>query len=95
MVIKRTVNGVEMEFKLTDMEMYEAYNEQQHDYDCQDIDVVFDYKEYGFNDIECNDIIEEMAYRMRRYIDKYDCDFAYARDEAINDVLREHGKEAV
>lgn len=38
MTIKRIVNGVEMEFELTDQEMFLAYEERQHYYDVQDID---------------------------------------------------------
>lgn len=95
MKIRRSINGENMEIELTQAEMWSAYEEQQHKFDMSDIDCVFDYKEYGFSEAEAEHVIAEMAYRMRRYIDKYDCDFAYARDEAISDVLREHGKEAV
>ena len=92
MKIKRTINGIEMEFELTHAERWDAYEEAQHEFDKSDIDAVFDYKEYEFDESEADDLIDEMAYRMRRYIDKYDCEFCYARDEAIRDVVREHGK---
>lgn len=93
MTIKRNVNGIEMEFELTRAERWDAYEEAQHEFDKSDIDAVFDREEYGVSESEANDLIDEMAYRMRRYMDKYDCEFGYARDEAIQDVLREHGKQ--
>lgn len=92
MTIKRNVNGVEMEFELTRAERWDAYEEAQHEFDKSDIDAVFDREEYGINESEADDLINEMAYRMRRYMDKYNCDFGCARDEAIRDVVREHGK---
>ena len=95
MKIRRSINGENMEIELTQAEMWSAYEEQQHKFDISDIDAVFDYEEYGFSEAEADGIIEEMACRMRRYIDKYDCDLAYARDEAISDILEEHGKEAM
>jgi hypothetical protein len=90
MTIKRNVNGIEMEFELTRAERWNTYEEVQHEFDKADIDAVFDREEYGINESEADDLIDEMAYRMRRYMDKYDCDFEYSRDEAIKDVLRNH-----
>jgi hypothetical protein len=96
MTIKRNVNGIEMEFELTDTELYDAYEEKQHKYDNDAIDDYFcswddeDIKEeYGLTRTELEELYDEMSQRMRRYIDKYDCSWDYARDEAINDVLRE------
>lgn len=92
MTIKRNVNGVEMEFELTRAERWDVYEEAQHEFDKSDIDAVFDREEYGVSESEADDLIDEMAWRMRKYIDKYDCHWDYARDEAIQDVLREHRK---
>ena len=37
MTIKRMINGVEMEFELTQHEMWGAYREQEHEFDKEDI----------------------------------------------------------
>jgi len=95
MTIKRTVNGIEMEFELTRAERWDAYEEAQHEFDKSDIDTVFDREEYGISESEADDLIDEMAYRMRRYMDKYNCDFVYSRDEAIKDVLRNYMRHVV
>lgn len=94
MKIKRIVNDIEMEFELTGIELYNAYSEQQHNFDKADVeDILCDEDEvwlkerYNKTKEEVFDSIDEIAYRMRRYIDKYDCDWSYARDEAINDIL--------
>ena len=96
MTIKRLVNGEVMEFELTQLEMYDAYEEQQHKFDIQDIDGFFcSYdndeciQEYGFSRTEIETIYEDMADRMRRYIDKYDCSWDYSRDTAIQEILNE------
>jgi hypothetical protein len=96
MTIKRTVNGVEMEFELTDRELFDAYEEQQHKFDIQDIDGFFCcydndecIREYGFSRAEIETMYEDMADRMRRYIDKYDCSWDYSRDTAIQEILNE------
>lgn len=96
MIIRRLVNGEVMEFELTQLEMYDAYEEQQHKFDIQDIDGFFcSYnddecvQEYGFSRAEIETMYEDMANRMRRYIDKYDCSWNYSRDTAIQEILNE------
>ena len=98
MTIKRVVNGTEMEFELTSLEMWEAYNEQEHEYDIDDIKDRFDgigsaadiAEVYDMPWTEIEPLIPEMAYRYRRYMEKYSDDWVYQRDEAIADVLSEH-----
>ena len=68
MTIKRTVNGVEMEFELTRAERWDAYEEAQHEFDKSDIDAVFDREEYGISESEADDLIDEMAYRICRQV---------------------------
>lgn len=94
MKIKRTIDGREYEFELTHDEMYNAYYEQQSRFDLVDVS-------YYFEDLSDEDIInrfhktrseieplyEEIACTMRRYIDKYDMDWFYAREEAVTEVL--------
>lgn len=97
MTIRRLVNGVEMKFELTSRELFDAYEEQQHKYDIQDIDDFFCWcnddeciqEYYGFSRAEIETMYEDMACRMRRYMDKYDCTWDYSRDTAIREVLDE------
>lgn len=100
MKIKRTINGIEMEFELTTNEMRDAYHEQQHKYDVEDVECVF----YGMDVAEISDIydtswanieplIPEMARRYREYMDEYSDDWIYKINEAIADVLAEHREE--
>lgn len=95
MTIKRTVNGTELEFQLTDDELSNAYFEQQFNFDVQDVrDAVIGWEDddvigvYGINTETFMKLSDEMAIEMRRNIDKYDMDWDYARDEAIRDVVR-------
>lgn len=100
MTIKRIVNGVEMEFELTNLELYNAYAEQQHNFDRLDVLGYLNefsdeqlVNDYGMTRVEAEMLIDDMADRMRRYMDKYECDWSYARDEAVSEILNEN-KEA-
>lgn len=94
MKIKREINGNMVEIELTRGELYEAYLEKQNDFDRQDIEDVF----YSFDDDELEDMygmtraeieekIPEIAHEMRRNIDKYDMQWQYARDAAIEEII--------
>lgn len=95
MKIKRVVNGTEMEFELTQQEMFNAYEERQHYYDVQDIDAYLGGMEddelmenYGLTRVEVEDAYDVIADRMRDYIDRSDNDsWCYARDIAIDEVI--------
>ena len=96
MTIKRNVNGVKMEFELTDRELFDAYMAQQHKFDLEDISNYFFgvedadlLEDYGFIRVELEAMYEDMANRMRRYMDKYDCTWDYSRDTAIQEILDE------
>ena len=100
MIIKRTIYNMEVETKLTQSELLEAFREQQHKFDIQDIDDFFCcyedeecVQEYGFSRAEIKAMYEDMADRMRRYIDKYDCSWDYSRDTAIQEILNERKAE--
>jgi len=101
MVIKRTINGMNLSIELTPAEMLDAYMEQQWAFDIQDVINYADMfsedefeEEVGCTYKEFCDMKEEIAYEMRRNMDKYDMDFVYARDEAVQNVISRH-KEAV
>ena len=89
MKIKRTVGNKEVEFELTDAELYDAYKEAQHIFDKDDIlNWIWDWDDEYFVE-HCitkkamEDFADAMADKMRHYIDKYDNTWDYARDEAI------------
>lgn len=94
MVIKRTFNNTEYSIKLSPEEMTQAYFEQQNIYDIED---VVSYAE-TFSNEDLIDLCggtyseilsrkEEIADKMRRYIDKYGMEWSYAREEAVRDVI--------
>ena len=99
MTIIRIINGVETEIELTDRELWEAFEEEQHKCDIADIDTVFDEVEddelmetYGKTLAELEELKEAMAYRYRKYRNEYDESWINDRDEAIRYVLMENEK---
>lgn len=102
MKIKRLVSGKEQEFELTADELYAAYREQEFKFDRADVadyflafDNEYIEEEYGMTTKEVESKFNEIAYEMRRNIDKYDMDWTYARDEAIETILRKVVQEVV
>ena len=94
MKIKRKIDGKEFEFELTNDELWNAYEEQQHKYDLDDVDTQFCFytdeelmNTYHKTREEIKKLYPDIAYEMRRLMDKYDVDMEYARDEAIDYVL--------
>lgn len=95
MKIERNINGVKFFFELLPDELLDAFYEQRDKFDIEDI---ISYGEemtaaelqstYGCTYKEFLEHKEEMAERMRRNMDKYDMDFATAREWAINDVMK-------
>ena len=102
MKIVRVINGVETEIELTDRELWEAYEEEQHKCDIADIDNYFeDYNDEDFAYLmetykvtreKIEELKEAMAYRYRKYRDNYDESWINDRDEAIRYVLMENEK---
>lgn len=94
MTITREIDGKVREIALTPSEIYGAYVVQQFEFYRGDIEDLIcglndeDVKEcYGVSTQEFKDLIDDMAYEMRRQIDKYDVTWEYARDEAIRTVI--------
>lgn len=99
MTIIRTINGIETEIKLTDRELWEAFEEEQHKCDLSDIDNAFEdltddelIEDYGVTREKIEELKEAMAYRYRKYRDNYDESWIGDRDEAIRYVLMENEK---
>lgn len=93
MKIKRVVNGTEMEFELTYSEMWDAYMEEQHNCDREDVLTAFDYMDeedmiatYGVTMGEIEPLVDAMAYRYRKYMEMDDS-WGYNREEAIRYIL--------
>lgn len=100
MKIKRKVGRQEMEFELTDHELFDAYYEQQFIFDYEAVrgffesfsdDKLKDY--YGMPFAKLEPYFEAVATEMRRQMDKYDVDYEYALTEAISSELPERGEE--
>lgn len=100
MKIKRTINGQEYEFQLTQQELYSAYSEQEHQYDQEDIRGEFEeqepweiYGNYGIAAKYLSELVPQMAYEKRRLIDKYGMNWETACGEAIRTVVSDYKQE--
>ena len=81
-------------YELTPAELLSAYEEQQHVWDvsyCKSkIDSYDDesfQEEYGVSKEEGSSNLDDIAYEMRRQVNKYDLNEDYARDCAFMEVL--------
>ena len=93
MTIKRVLYNMEVELKLTDLELWEAYVEEQHKCDLSDIDNAFEDMDndelmeiYGATKEEIEPLKDAMASRYRRYRDE-DEGLIDDRDYAIRYVI--------
>lgn len=85
MKIIRTVNGQEMTFELTDIELFNAYEEKQRMYDVEDVEIVAESE-----DIELtNEQIQEAAEWYRHYRANSES-WTYSVREAITRVLEDY-----
>lgn len=94
MTVTREINGSTVEIQLTDHELYLAFEEQQHTYDCYDCEDLIDglseeevQECYGVSPGQFKALVDEMATEKRRNMDKYDMSWDYARDEAVRTVI--------
>lgn len=77
MIIKRTIDGVEHSFELTNRELYDAFVEQEHRFDFSDAESILDKREYTPEQFEA------IVWETRRQMDKYNLSFNYALEEAV------------
>ena len=96
MIIRRTINKTQIGIELTADELHEAYKEQQHKYDVsaienygQMIEPEYMLEEIGCTYEEFESMKEDMAYEMRKLIDKDDYNWDYARSEAVDNIIKE------
>lgn len=94
MEIKREIDGKSYVFKLTERELYEAFSEQEHRFDCDDVrDMLYAFEDvdlvesYGADAEEILESLDDIAYEMRRQMNKYGVDMDFAREEAIRAVM--------
>ena len=101
MKIKREINGTVHEFELTSNELFEAYYEQEHKFDVDDMEDLicgleneYVLEVYGVSAERFRELEPEMAYEKRRLMDKYDMAWNDARDEAVDRILEKYQCEA-
>lgn len=94
MKIKRIIDGKEFEFELTPQELYDAFAEQQFQYDLSIVRYYFeDYsdddikEEYGRTRNELEACFEDIAVELRRNMDKYEMSLEYALPTAVSEVV--------
>lgn len=69
MKIKRIINGVTYEFELTNSERFDAYIEQEHEWDVDYVRNEWDNEDLDPEERES--MVEDVAYEMRRQVNKY------------------------
>jgi len=99
MTITRNVNGIVMTFELDPTELREAYSEQQHLFDIQDVEDFLDcyeddlYEQYSVTREEFQSLIPAIADETRRFQDKYGFYWDYARSDAADKIVGEYVDE--
>ena len=95
MKIKRIVDGVEHEFELTEQERFDTYCEQEHIWDADYVRNIYgeEIEQMCKTEAEIDAFIEDIAYEMRRLVDKYGVGEEYALDEAFEDVMGQSEEE--
>ena len=95
MKIQRTINGTTFNIELLPEELITAYYEQQKKFDIEDVisfGEAYSNEElmdsYGCTFQELLNNKKTIAAVMRKYIDKYDMEWSYAREEAVHDVIK-------
>lgn len=95
MVIKRQIDGRSVDIELSPSELCDAYYEQEHKYDMEDVENRFDdmddedFAEHGITREYAEAHISEITYNKRRNMTKYDMSWEYALDETINSFWEE------
>lgn len=84
MTIKRIINGIIVEIKLTEHEMWDAYREQEHEFDMEDVRHWLEEDEQELTDEQ----IDDAAYWAREWMDDNDT-IAEIRWNIIDDAIKE------
>lgn len=96
MRIKRMIGNEEVEIELTSHELYDAFCEQEHLFDMDNVRCHFDafddddlMNSYNMTREEIAKLIDPIAWELRRMMNKYDCSFEGALYDAIDKVMEE------
>lgn len=84
MIIKRVINGKPVEIKLTEHEMWDAYREQEHEFDMEDVRHWLEEDEQELTDEQ----IEDAACWAREWLDDND-HISELRWDIIHDAIKE------
>ena len=94
-VITRNINGTELSIPLTDVEIYSVYKYQQGLFDeCDVRNLILGLsdgeikKKYGIAKKDFEALTPDMAIEMRHNIDKYNVDWEFAREAAVDFVIQ-------
>ena len=101
MIIHRTIDGFDHAIELSLQEMTNAYYEQQHNFDLEDVleELYLSEDDEFFEDVyectvqELEQRADDVAYLMRKYIDKYEMGWYDAREDAISEVAKRIAEE--
>ena len=100
MVIKRIINGIEVEIELTNTELLNAYLEQENKFDiasCKNHlnSGIYDCEEWyeNLNKEKESQLIEDAADYLRRNIDRYEMSYEYALEDAFVIAINDYFKE--
>ena len=97
MTITREIDGKQIKIELTDDEVYAAYEVKQFQFDRADMEDYIvgveegeDFKEeYGVDYSDAEEHLDELAYKLRRLIDKWDMSWEFAREAALEEWCNE------
>lgn len=78
-IVRSFCHGVSVEVELTANELYDAFREQQHQFDLQELE---SYIEADYTTEER----EAIAVEARRQVDHYDITFEFAVSEAVKEL---------
>lgn len=93
MIIKRIVDGNEINIELTARELSDAFYEQEHLFDIEDVLNKLnemsddDFADYGLTREQVEKEVDEIAYIKRHSINKYDMNWEEAVRDAIDTYL--------
>lgn len=89
MTIKRIINGKIVEITLTEHEMWNAYREQEHEFDMEDVrSTLDDIDDDGIPVTLTDEQIDDAAYWAREWMNDND-HMAEIRWDIINDAIKE------
>ena len=78
-IVRSFCHGVSIEVELTKNELYDAFREQRHQFDLQEMECFID-TDYTTEEREA------IAVEARRQVDHYDITFEFAVNEAIKEL---------